>query len=70
MKKKNNRLPKFIIYCVLFAGGLYEIFLTGNFTNYSTSGKIKSIILMILITLLIVLHLFRDKSKDNFYDDE
>jgi hypothetical protein len=68
MFKYNDRLPTFIVHCVLFIGGLYEILFSGNFSNYSTSGKVKTIIVMVAIAILILLYIFRDKSKD--HDDD
>ncbi|AXG68195.1 hypothetical protein KORDIASMS9_00385 [Kordia sp. SMS9] len=63
MSKFKNNLPTFLVYCILLIGGLYEILFSGNFSSYSTSGKIKSLILLALIGLLIVMYFYRDKEK-------
>ena len=70
MIKCNEQLPNFILYCVLFFGSMYEIVFSGNFSSYSTSGKVKSIILTVLIGILIIMYLYRDKSKDDEFADE
>lgn len=63
MPKFNYSLSSFIVYCILFIGGLYEMLLSGNFSSYSTSGKIKSIIVMALIDIAIVFYFFETKPK-------
>jgi len=70
MFKYNDRLPIFLLHCFLFLGGLYEMLISGNFSNYSTSGKVKTFIVMAIIALAIILYLFRDKSKDHEDEDD
>ena len=64
MSTYNNQLPNFILYCILFIGGLYELIISGNFSNYSTGGKIKSIIALSLVGVLIIIYFFKNKGKN------
>jgi len=64
MSNYNKQLPNFIVYCVLFIGGLYELILSGNFSSYSTTGLIKSIIALALVGLLIVMYFYRNKDNE------
>lgn len=53
-----------VVCCIIFIGGLYEIFFSGNFSSYSTSGMVKSIVLMALIAFIIILYFFRNKDNE------
>ena len=64
MSKIKNDLPRFILYCILLGGGLYEVFFTGNFSSYSTSGKVKSIIVLAILGVLMTLYFFKSKTEE------